>query len=146
VPVDKAGDAETIRLKIAVLPKAQDQCGWIQSELEDQPRLKTNLRFGLEICGVARSHFTRSKRNGSKACVTEKPNYFIPGRAVWRPVLNQTQCMKSTVDMHTLQLKIRAVRDAVEEIKELAKTLRPYPEMPHGSLPVLRCSPSTFAN
>ena len=29
----------------------QDQCAWIQSELEDQLRLKTNLRYDLEICG-----------------------------------------------------------------------------------------------
>ena len=51
VVVDKTGDAETIRLRVEVLPEAQDQCAWIQSELEDQLRLKTNLRYDLEICG-----------------------------------------------------------------------------------------------
>lgn len=51
VVVDQSGDAETIRLRVEVLPEAQDQCAWIQSELEDQLRLKTNLRYDLEICG-----------------------------------------------------------------------------------------------
>jgi phenylacetate-CoA ligase len=51
VVVDKTGDTETIRLRVEVLPEAQDQCAWIQSELEDQLRLKTNLRYDLEICG-----------------------------------------------------------------------------------------------
>ena len=51
VVVDKTGDAETIRLRVEVLPEAQDQCTLIQSELQDQLRLKTNLRYDLEICG-----------------------------------------------------------------------------------------------
>jgi phenylacetate-CoA ligase len=51
VVVDKTGNSEIIRLRVEILPEAQDQCTWIQSELEDQLRLKTNLRYDLEICG-----------------------------------------------------------------------------------------------
>ncbi len=51
VIVGKAGNAETIRLRVEVLPEAQDRCTLIQSELEDQLRLKTNLRYELEMCG-----------------------------------------------------------------------------------------------
>jgi phenylacetate-CoA ligase len=51
VVVDQTGNSETIRLQVEILPEAQDQCTLIQSELEDQLRLKTNLRYDLEICG-----------------------------------------------------------------------------------------------
>ncbi len=51
VIVDKVGDAERIQLKVEVLDEAQDQCRLIESELADQLRLKTNLRYDIEICG-----------------------------------------------------------------------------------------------
>ena len=51
VIVDKVGDAESIQLKVEVLDEAQDQCQLIESELADQLRLKTNLRYDIEICG-----------------------------------------------------------------------------------------------
>jgi phenylacetate-CoA ligase len=51
VIVDKVGDAERIQLKVEVLPEAQDQCQLIETELSDQLRLKTNLRYDIEICG-----------------------------------------------------------------------------------------------
>jgi phenylacetate-CoA ligase len=53
VIVDKDGDAERIQLKVEVLDDAQDQdqCRLIESELADQLRLKTNLRYDIEICG-----------------------------------------------------------------------------------------------
>jgi phenylacetate-CoA ligase len=51
VIVDKVGDAERIQLKVEVLPEAQDQCQLIETELNDQLRLKTNLRYDIEICG-----------------------------------------------------------------------------------------------
>jgi phenylacetate-CoA ligase len=51
VIVDKVGDAERIQLKVEVLDEAQDQCQLIESELADQLRLKTNLRYDIEICG-----------------------------------------------------------------------------------------------
>ena len=51
VIVDKVGDAESIQLKVEVLEEAQDQCQLIEAELADQLRLKTNLRYDIEICG-----------------------------------------------------------------------------------------------
>jgi phenylacetate-CoA ligase len=51
VIVDKVGDAESIQLKVEILDEAQDQCQLIESELADQLRLKTNLRYDIEICG-----------------------------------------------------------------------------------------------
>ena len=51
VIVDKVGDAESIQLKVEVLDEAQDQCRLIEAELSDQLRLKTNLRYDIEICG-----------------------------------------------------------------------------------------------
>jgi phenylacetate-CoA ligase len=51
VIVNKVGDAERIQLKVEVLPEVQDQCQLIETELSDQLRLKTNLRYDIEICG-----------------------------------------------------------------------------------------------
>ena len=51
VIVEKAGDADRIKLKVEVLPQAEDQCTVIENELVDQLRLKTNLRYDIEICG-----------------------------------------------------------------------------------------------
>ena len=51
VVVDRVGDAECIKLRVEVLPEAQNQCRLIEEELSDQLRLKTNLRYDLEICG-----------------------------------------------------------------------------------------------
>jgi phenylacetate-CoA ligase len=45
------GDAERIKLKVELLPQADDQCTRIENELVDQLRLKTNLRYDIEICG-----------------------------------------------------------------------------------------------
>jgi phenylacetate-CoA ligase len=51
VIVDKVGDTDRIKLKVEVLPEAQDQCRLVEDELADQLRLKTNLRYDIEICG-----------------------------------------------------------------------------------------------
>ena len=51
VIVEKVGDADQIKLRVEVLPEAEDQCTLIESELVDQLRLKTNLRYDIEICG-----------------------------------------------------------------------------------------------
>jgi phenylacetate-CoA ligase len=51
VVVDKVGDADRIKLKVEVLPEAQNQCRLIEAELADRLRLKTNLRYDLELCG-----------------------------------------------------------------------------------------------
>jgi len=53
VIVDKDGDAERIQLKVEVLDDKPDpdQCRLIETELADQLRLKTNLRYDIEICG-----------------------------------------------------------------------------------------------
>ena len=51
VIVEKAGDADQIKLRVEVLPEAEDQCTLIENELVDQLRLKTNLRYDIEICG-----------------------------------------------------------------------------------------------
>jgi phenylacetate-CoA ligase len=51
VIVDKVGDSDSIQLRVEVLDEAQDQCQLIEAELSDQLRLKTNLRYDIEICG-----------------------------------------------------------------------------------------------
>ena len=51
VIVEKAGDTDKIKLRVEVLPQAEDQCTLIENELVDQLRLKTNLRYDIEICG-----------------------------------------------------------------------------------------------
>ena len=53
VVVDKVGDAERIQLKVEALDEDpdQDQCRLIEGELADQLRLKTNLRYDIEIFG-----------------------------------------------------------------------------------------------
>jgi phenylacetate-CoA ligase len=51
VIVDKVGNVDRIQLKVEVLPEAQDQCHLVEDELADQLRLKTNLRYDIEICG-----------------------------------------------------------------------------------------------
>jgi phenylacetate-CoA ligase len=51
VIVDRVGHTDRIQLKVEVLPEAQDQCQLVESELADQLRLKTNLRYDIEICG-----------------------------------------------------------------------------------------------
>jgi phenylacetate-CoA ligase len=51
VIVEKVGDADQIKLRVEVLPEAEDQCTLIETELVDQLRLKTNLRYDIEICG-----------------------------------------------------------------------------------------------
>ena len=51
VIVEKVGDTDQIKLRVEVLPEAQDQCRLVENELADQLRLKTNLRYDIEICG-----------------------------------------------------------------------------------------------
>jgi phenylacetate-CoA ligase len=51
VIVEKKGDTDQIKLRVEVLPEAEDQCTLIENELVDQLRLKTNLRYDIEICG-----------------------------------------------------------------------------------------------
>ncbi len=51
VIVEKVGDTDQIKLRVEVMPEAEDQCPLIESELVDQLRLKTNLRYDIEICG-----------------------------------------------------------------------------------------------
>jgi phenylacetate-CoA ligase len=51
VLVEPAGDGERIRLKVEVLPEAQAECALIAERLQGELRLKTNLRYDIEICG-----------------------------------------------------------------------------------------------
>jgi len=51
VVVEKDGDTDRIKLRVEVMPEAEDQCQLIEAELVDQLRLKTNLRYDIEICG-----------------------------------------------------------------------------------------------
>ncbi|MGD9080827.1 MAG: phenylacetate--CoA ligase family protein [Desulfobacterales bacterium] len=51
VIVEKAGDTDQIKLKVEILPQAESQSALIENELIDQLRLKTNLRYDIEICG-----------------------------------------------------------------------------------------------
>ena len=50
VIVDKIGDKDRIKLKVEVRPEVRDKEHLIQNELSNQLRLKTNLRYDLEIC------------------------------------------------------------------------------------------------
>ena len=52
VIVEKEGDTDRIKLRVEILPQAEDQRALIQNELLDQLRLKTNLRYDIEICGT----------------------------------------------------------------------------------------------
>jgi phenylacetate-CoA ligase len=47
VVVDKRGDVDQITLKVELSPGCEDQRGKIESQLIDQLRLKTNLRYNL---------------------------------------------------------------------------------------------------
>ena len=49
VVVDKAGDADRIKLKVELVPGAEGQAQMIESRLKDQLRLKTNLAYQLEF-------------------------------------------------------------------------------------------------
>ena len=49
VLVDKPGDAERIRLRVELLPEAQDQQAAVADHLNNELRIKTNLRFDLEF-------------------------------------------------------------------------------------------------
>ncbi len=51
VIVDKAGYSDRIRLRIEILPDAQNRRRPIETELADQLRLKTNLGYEIEVCG-----------------------------------------------------------------------------------------------
>jgi phenylacetate-CoA ligase len=51
VIVDKVDDADEIKLRVEILPEAQHQCQRIETKLADQLRLKTNLRYKIEMCG-----------------------------------------------------------------------------------------------
>ncbi len=50
VVVDKVGYSDRIRLRIEILPDAQNQRRSIETELADQLQLKTNLRYEIEVC------------------------------------------------------------------------------------------------
>ena len=47
--VEKTGDAEKITLKVELMKDSADRRQSIESELTDQLRLKTNLRYDLKF-------------------------------------------------------------------------------------------------
>ena len=49
VLVDKVGDSDRIRLRVELLPEVQHQQVEVEDRLENDLRLKTNLRFDLEF-------------------------------------------------------------------------------------------------
>jgi len=49
VVVDKLGDIDRIKLKVELVPGAEDQEKAVESELKDQLRLKTNLGYRIEF-------------------------------------------------------------------------------------------------
>ncbi|MBT8373888.1 MAG: phenylacetate--CoA ligase family protein, partial [Deltaproteobacteria bacterium] len=49
VVVEKTGDVEKITLKVELMPDSTGQRQSIESELTDQLRLKTNLRYDLQF-------------------------------------------------------------------------------------------------
>jgi len=64
VIVEKTGDAEKITLKIELMPDSTEQRQSIESELTDQLRLKTNLRYDLIFCdyGTLERYEVKAKR------------------------------------------------------------------------------------
>ncbi|MBW2563588.1 MAG: phenylacetate--CoA ligase family protein [Deltaproteobacteria bacterium] len=64
VVVEKAGDAEKITLKVELMPDSTDRRQSIESELTDQLRLKTNLRYDLIFCdyGTLERYEVKAKR------------------------------------------------------------------------------------
>ena len=49
VLVDKVGDGDRIRLKVELVPGRESQKDQLESLLVDQLRLKTNLRYEIEL-------------------------------------------------------------------------------------------------
>jgi len=66
VIVEKVGDTDKIKLRVEVMPEAEDQCPLIESELVDQLRLKTNLRYDIEIAAAKRCRAMKSRPGVSK--------------------------------------------------------------------------------
>jgi phenylacetate-CoA ligase len=49
VVVDKVGDIDRITLRVELRPEALEQANFVKSKLVDQLRLKTNLRYNIEL-------------------------------------------------------------------------------------------------
>jgi len=64
VVVEKTGDAEKITLKVELMPDSTDRRQSIESELTDQLRLKTNLRYDLKFYdyGILERYEVKAKR------------------------------------------------------------------------------------
>ena len=54
VVVDKLGDMDRIKLKVELIPGAEDRAKAIETQLKDQLRLKTNLAYRIEIYDYGR--------------------------------------------------------------------------------------------
>ncbi len=54
VIVDKLGDIDRIKLKVELLPGAEERTGEIEARLKDQLRLKTNLGYRIEFYDYGR--------------------------------------------------------------------------------------------
>ncbi len=62
--VEKVGDADRITLRVEILPDAEDQCRYVEDELVNQLRLKTNLSYNIEIrgCGSLPRYEVKARR------------------------------------------------------------------------------------
>jgi phenylacetate-CoA ligase len=54
VVVDKLGDVDRIKLKVELMPGAENRTREIEAELKDQLRLKTNLGYRIEFYDYGR--------------------------------------------------------------------------------------------
>jgi phenylacetate-CoA ligase len=54
VVVDKLGDMDRIKLKVELIPGAEDRATAIETQLKDQLRLKTNLAYRIEFYDYGR--------------------------------------------------------------------------------------------
>ena len=54
VVVDKLGDVDRIKLKVELIPGAEDRAKAIEAQLKDQLRLKTNLAYRIEFYDYGR--------------------------------------------------------------------------------------------
>jgi phenylacetate-CoA ligase len=74
VVVDKLGDVDRIKLKVELMPGAEDRAKGIEAELKDQLRLKTNLGYRIEFYDYGRLPRYEVKARRFKDLRKEKGN------------------------------------------------------------------------
>jgi len=73
VIVDKLGDVDRIKLKVELMPGAEERAKEIENRLKDQLRLKTNLGYRIEFYDYGRLPRYEVKAKRFKDLRKEKP-------------------------------------------------------------------------